>query len=76
MADISFKNLGDLVNRINKALGNFTDTFRYKRKELTNSARAGSRGIVFTYTDYSRDWAINEGEVPKFNIIFIIEKVV
>lgn len=61
MADISFKNLGDLVKKINKALGNFTDTFRYERKELTNSARAGSRGILFTYSDSSRNWAINEG---------------
>lgn len=61
MADISFKNFGDFVNRINKALEDFTDTFRYKRKELTHSARAGSQCKLFTYPDSSRNWAINEG---------------
>lgn len=61
MADISFKNFGDFVNRINKALEDFTDTFRYKRKELTHSARAGSRCKLFTYPDSLRNWAINEG---------------
>lgn len=61
MSDITFKNLADLVNKINLSLGNFIDTFRYKRKEFTNSSRASSGGQLFVYSDDDRDWAINEG---------------
>lgn len=61
MVNISFKNLGNLINKINSELGDFTDEFRYKRKVLTNSNRASSQGKLFTYSDSSRDWAINEG---------------
>ena len=47
--DISSLSFKDLVDKINKDLGNdFCDTFRYKRKELSNSGRASSYGILFT----------------------------
>lgn len=60
-SDIIFKDLRDLVNIINKSLGSFCDTFRYKRKELASLKRASSSDILFKYDDDSRDWAINEG---------------
>lgn len=53
--------LKSLVQMTNEALGEFTNTFRYRRKELTNAGRAASAGILFSYQDESRDWAINEG---------------
>jgi len=58
---IEFKSFRELINKINKELGKFTDTFRYKRKELANMGRASSRGVLFKYEDDERDWAINEG---------------
>lgn len=60
-SDVVFDDLRDLVNIINKSLGDFCDTFRYKRKELASLGRASSGGILFKYEDQSRDWAINEG---------------
>lgn len=61
MADISFKTLGDLVDKINKELGNFTKEFCYEREKIASSARASFQGKLFTYSDSSRDRAINEG---------------
>ena len=60
--DISSLSFKDLVDKINKDLGNdFCDTFRYKRKELSNSGRASSYGILFKFVKEGRDWVINEG---------------
>lgn len=60
--DISTLSLKDLVDKINKDLGNdFCDIFRYKRKELSNSGRASSYGILFKFVEDGRDWVINEG---------------
>ncbi|EGC78393.1 hypothetical protein [Treponema denticola] len=61
MADISFKTLGDLVDKINKELGNFTKEFCYEREKIASSTRASFQGKLFTYSDSSRDRAINEG---------------
>lgn len=58
---ITFIGLKDLTNQINKSLGDFCDTFRYKRKELAFLGRASTSGILFKYEDEDRDWAINEG---------------
>lgn len=59
---ISTLSLQDLVEKINNDLGNdFCDKFRYKRKELSNSGRASSYGILFKFVDGDRDWVINEG---------------
>lgn len=53
--------LEQIVTQINKDLGSFCDTFRYKRKELSHSSRASSGGILFKLANDGRDYAINEG---------------
>ena len=59
---IEFKNLGELVEKVNSALGDFCDKFGEKRKELAKLGRRPTRGILFTYDpSKKRDWAINEG---------------
>ncbi|MDD2476362.1 MAG: AAA family ATPase, partial [Dysgonamonadaceae bacterium] len=58
---IKFTSFRELIDRINKDLGGFTETFRYKRKDLARLGRASSRGILFKYEDDERDWSINEG---------------
>lgn len=58
---MEFKNIGDLVNKVNNALGEFCDEFGRKRKELAELGKVPKRGILFKYEDESRDWAINEG---------------
>lgn len=55
------KSLEQIVNQINKDLGPFCDTFRYKRKELSGASRAASGGMLFKFNDDGRDYAINEG---------------
>lgn len=55
------KNLEQIVSQINKDLGTFCDTFRYKRKELSHASRASSGGILFKFSNDERDYAINEG---------------
>jgi hypothetical protein len=59
---MEFENIGDLVNQINTALGEFCNEFGRKRKELAGLGKVPKRGILFTY-DKSKgnDWAINEG---------------
>lgn len=59
---MEFENIGDLVNQINTALGEFCNEFGRKRKELAGLGKVPKRGILFTY-DQSKgnDWAINEG---------------
>ena len=58
---MEFKNLKELVNKLNNELGEFCNTFQYKRKELLDLGKVGKRGILFEYKDESRDWAINSG---------------
>lgn len=58
---IEFASFRELINKINRDLGGFTEIFRYKRKELANLGRASSRGVLFKYEDDERDWSINEG---------------
>lgn len=58
---MEFKNIGDLVNQINTALGEFCNEFGRKRKELAGMGKVPKRGILFKYEDNTRDWAINEG---------------
>ena len=53
--------LKEFVDKVNKDLGDFCNTFSYKRKELASLAKAPNRYILFKYTDEDRDWAINEG---------------
>lgn len=59
---MEFESIGDLVNQINTALGEFCNEFGRKRKELAGLGKVPKRGILFTY-DQSKgnDWAINEG---------------
>ncbi len=60
---VKFESFYNLLDIINEELGDFTETFRYKRKELANKRKASARGILFTYAEYNldRNWAINEG---------------
>lgn len=59
---MEFKNIGDLVNQVNTALGEFCNEFGRKRKELAGLGKVPKRGILFTYdTTKKNDWAINEG---------------
>jgi 5-methylcytosine-specific restriction enzyme B len=58
---MEFENIGDLVNQINTALGEFCNEFGSKRKELAGLGKVPKRGILFKYEDDTRDWAINEG---------------
>lgn len=58
---MQIKSLEQIVNQINKDLGQFCDTFRYKRKELSGASRASSGGILFKFANDGRDYAINEG---------------
>ncbi len=59
---MEFKNIGDLVNQVNTALGEFCNEFGRKRKELAGLGKVPKRGILFTYdTAKENDWAINEG---------------
>jgi hypothetical protein len=59
--EMTFQNLGELVSRINKALGSFCNVFGETRKALTGNKRLPTRGILFKHDDPKRDWAINEG---------------
>jgi Cdc6-like AAA superfamily ATPase len=59
---MEFKNIGDLVNQVNTALGKFCNEFGRKRKELAGLGKVPKRGILFTYdTAKANHWAINEG---------------
>lgn len=58
---IAISSLSDIIEKINRDLGDFCMTFAYTRKELAGLARAPRRDIFFKYTDSDRDWAINEG---------------
>ena len=59
---MEFKNIGDLVNKINTSLGEFCNEFGRKRKELAGLGKVPTRGILFTYdTNKKNDWSINEG---------------
>jgi MoxR-like ATPase len=59
---MEFKNIGDLVNQVNTALGEFCNEFGRKRKELAGLGKVPKRDILFTYdTTKENDWAINEG---------------
>jgi len=59
---MEFKDIGDLVNKVNTALGGFCNEFGRERKELAGLGKVPKRGILFTY-DKSKgnNWAINEG---------------
>ncbi len=58
---MEFKNIGDLVNQVNIALGDFCNEFGRMRKEIAGLGKVPTRGVLFKYIDTSRDWAINEG---------------
>ena len=59
---IDFKNFGELVEKVNSALGDFCNEFGDRRKELAKLGRRPTRGILFTYdVSGEKDWAINEG---------------
>jgi MoxR-like ATPase len=59
---MEFKNIGDLVNQVNAALGEFCNEFGRKRKELAGLRKTPKRGILFAYDLVKgNDWAINEG---------------
>lgn len=54
----SFK---ELINQINKDLGDFCIDFAQTRKRLARLGRSPQRYILFKYDNEERDWAINEG---------------
>ncbi|MGI6342442.1 MAG: AAA family ATPase [Bacteroidales bacterium] len=60
---MNFKNIGDLVNQINVALGEeFCNKFGRNRKELAGLGRAPKKGTLFAYdSSKNNNWAINEG---------------
>lgn len=58
---MTFNTLKDLIESINKDLGDFCSDFAYTRKKLANLSKAPNRYLLFKYADESRDWAINEG---------------
>lgn len=58
---MKFNTLKDLIESINKNLGDFCGEFAYARKKLANLGKAPNRYSLFKYTDENRDWAINEG---------------
>ena len=51
---MEFKNIGDLVNKINTSLGEFCNEFGRKRKELAGLGKVPKRGILFTYDTTKR----------------------
>lgn len=58
---MKFNTLKDLIESINKNLGDFCGEFAYTRKKLANLGKAPNRYSLFKYTDENRNWAINEG---------------
>lgn len=58
---MKFNTLKDLIESINKNLGDFCGEFAYARKKLANLGKAPNRYSLFKYTDENRNWAINEG---------------
>lgn len=58
---MEFKDIGELVTKVNATLGGFCDEFGSKRKELAGLGKAPKRGILFKYENENRDWVINEG---------------
>ncbi|WP_305036027.1 AAA family ATPase [Meridianimaribacter sp. CL38] len=58
---MTFKDLKDLVELINKDLGDFCSQFQYKRKELLNMGSATNRDKLFIISKDDRDWVINPG---------------
>lgn len=59
---MEFYSTGDLVDKVNAALGEFCNEFGRKRKELASLGRVPTRGILFTYDkSKNNNWAINEG---------------
>lgn len=59
--DITFENLSDLIDIINKDLGDFCATFQRTKKSLFNKKRINSAHKLFVLNDKTRDWSINEG---------------
>lgn len=58
---MKFRGIEDLTDIINTELGTFCDKFQYKRKELFGLASIGKRGILFKFSDKTRNWVINAG---------------
>ena len=58
---MNFLVMEDLVDKVNKALGDFCDEFGETRKKLFNLGRAPARGRLFKYIPSERSWSINEG---------------
>jgi MoxR-like ATPase len=76
---MEFRNIGDLVNQINAALGEFCNEFGRKRKELAGLGKVPKRGILFTYdTAKENNWAINEGGGTElqYHIVFDTDDLV
>ena len=59
---MKISNTKELVDLVNSSLGDFCQTFAYRRKELARLGRAPARDRLFEYDENSdRDWAINQG---------------
>lgn len=75
---MTFNDFDELINSINKSLGDFCNTFIYKRKELSQKERSTKRGFLFVYDKSSnRNWAINEGGGTEiqYHIAFNLENL-
>ncbi len=77
ITSFSILSLRELISKINNDLGDFTNTFRYKRKQLNGASKTSKAGILFKKNDTGKDWSINEGggtEV-QYHIIYRESKI-
>jgi MoxR-like ATPase len=58
---MDFINNRELIDSVNRELGDFCETFQNTRKEFLKLSRMASRTALFTFNDDTRDWAINHG---------------
>ncbi len=58
---MDFNNNRELIDSVNRELGEFCETFQNSRKDFLKLGRMASRSAVFTFNDDTRDWAINHG---------------
>ena len=73
---ISFDNLGTLIEQINIDLREFILTFRRTRKALAYKGGATKAGILYRYDNNVRDWAINESDHDEVQYhIFLRENI-
>lgn len=70
---MTFKNLNELIDEVNKALGSFCNIFQSTRKNLLGMKRQASNSILFEHSKNNREWAINPGGGTEFQYHINIE---